>query len=441
MKKFFSVSTATANALKNSNWLMLEKVITMPVALLVNVILARALGVENLGTYSYLMSLVFLVSPLTAMGLSSLVTRELVNYPENQHTILGASWLGRMAGAFIGALLLVGYAWFFEAELLQHWIVWLAVAQLFSSLSLLDFWFQYRVEAKYSAFARLSNLLVFALLKLLFAWQGATLQVFVFLYALELACSGLLFLLFYQYRGGQLRQWKLEVAETKRLLKQSYWLILSGFAAVIYLKVDMVMLKQLSGASEVGIYAVASRLSEVWYFIPTALVASFFPMLLAAKKTDNSNYIVKLQKLNDGLFMLAAIVVIVVWLLGEWVITLLYGVDYQAAAQVLTIHIFAGVFIFMRALLSKWLIAEHLLKYSLFTQGTGALINVAINLALIPGLGAVGAAWATLISYACASYVVLWFFPKLQPMAVVMTKSIFSPLRYVLFAVKKVLRI
>ena len=440
MSRFFSFSSATSKALKNSNWLMLEKLITMPVALLVNVVLARVLGVEDLGTYSYLLSLVFLVSPLTAMGLSSLVTRELVNFPDNQNLILGASWLGRIAGAAIGAVLLVGYAWAFESAMLQHWIFWLALAQLFSSLSLLDFWFQSRVEAKFSAFARLINLLAFAALKLIFAWQGATLSVFVMLYALEVAFAGLLFLFFYYYRGGRIKAWNLDVAETQRLLKQSYWLILSGFAAVIYLKVDMVMLKQLSGASEVGIYAVASRLSEVWYFIPTALVASFFPMLLAAKKTSSVDYQAKLQKLNDGLFLLATGVVIVVWLLGDWVINLLYGAAFAPAAQVLTIHIFAGVFIFMRALLSKWLIAEHLLKYSLVTQGVGALVNVAINWVFIPGYGAVGAAWATLFSYAFASYVVLWLFPKLQPMAKVMSRSMLSPVRYPGHAVKSLLR-
>ena len=440
MSRFFSFSAATNKALKSSHWLMLEKLVTMPVALLVNVILARALGVEDLGTYSYLMSLVFLVSPLTAMGLSSLVTRELVNFPDNQQRIMGASWLGRIVGAMVGGLLLIGYAWIVESTLLQNWIFWLALAQLFSSLTLLDFWFQSRVEAKYSALARLSNLLVFAALKLIFAWQGATLSVFVMLYALEVAFAGLLFLVFYYYRGGRVKTWKLDITEARRLLKQSYWLILSGFAAVIYLKVDMVMLKQLSGASEVGIYAVASRLSEVWYFIPTALVASFFPMLLTAKKTSTANYQAKLQKLNDGLFLLAACVVIVVWLTGDWVINMLYGAEFAPAAQVLTIHIWAGVFIFMRALLSKWLIAEHLLKYSLVTQGLGALVNVGVNWVLIPQYGAIGAAWATLFSYAFASYIALWFFPKLQPMAKVMSLSTLAPIRYPTGAIKSLLR-
>jgi Na+-driven multidrug efflux pump len=62
----------------------------------------------------------------------------------------------------------------------------------------------------------------------------------------------------------------------------------------------------------------------------------------------------------------------------------------------------------MRALLSKWLIIEHLLKYSLVTQASGAILNVLLNFLLIPAYHGVGAAFATLISYAAASYFALF---------------------------------
>nr|WP_279538452.1 polysaccharide biosynthesis C-terminal domain-containing protein [Pseudomaricurvus alcaniphilus] len=92
--------------------------------------------------------------------------------------------------------------------------------------------------------------------------------------------------------------------------------------------------------------------------------------------------------------------------------------------MVLAVHIWAGVFVFMRALLSKWLIAEKLLFYSFVTQGVGALANVLLNLVLIPDYGVVGSAFATLLSYAGASYFSLFLSRKTMPMARIMTCSL-----------------
>ena len=85
----------------------------------------------------------------------------------------------------------------------------------------------------------------------------------------------------------------------------------------------------------------------------------------------------------------------------------------------------------MRALLSKWLIAERLLKFSLLTQGIGAVSNVILNYIWIPQFGILGAAWATIISYAFSSYVVLWFHHKTLVMAQIMTRVITLPYRLI----------
>jgi len=50
-------------------------------------------------------------------------------------------------------------------------------------------------------------------------------------------------------------------------------------AEVIYLRIDIVLLERLRGVEETGIYAVAARLSEVWYMVPVALMGAVFPAL------------------------------------------------------------------------------------------------------------------------------------------------------------------
>jgi O-antigen/teichoic acid export membrane protein len=66
--------------------------------------------------------------------------------------------------------------------------------------------------------------------------------------------------------------------------------LLSGIAIMIYMKIDQIMLGQMVGDEAVGIYSAAVRISEVWYFVPIAIVASVFPAILEAKKRSETQY-------------------------------------------------------------------------------------------------------------------------------------------------------
>jgi len=204
---------------------------------------------------------------------------------------------------------------------------------------------------------------------------------------------------------------------------------LGSFFAVIYLKIDQVMLRWMVGDTAVGVYSVASTMSEVWYFIPTAIVASFFPRLIELKKEDSGLYHKKLQQIFDILFIIALAVAIAVNLLAPHLIGLLFGAVYQDAGAILVIHVWAALFIFMRAALSKWILVENLLVFSMITQGFGALVNVILNFYLIPLFGGQGAAIATLISYATASYFSLLVTPKSREVFVMMSRAMLSPVR------------
>ena len=129
-------------------------------------------------------------------------------------------------------------------------------------------------------------------------------------------------------------------------------------------------------------------------------------------------------------------VAIVVTLIAEPLITLMFGQSYQAATPILIIHIWSALFIFMRTAFSKWILIENVLMFSLITQGLGALANVALNYWLIPIYGGEGAAYSTLFSYATASYFALVLYPKTRTVFWMMSKSLFSPVRYSLYKLR-----
>jgi len=105
-------------------------------------------------------------------------------------------------------------------------------------------------------------------------------------------------------------------------------------------------------------------------------------------------------------------------------IPLLFGEAYQEAVFILNIQIFALLFVFMRALVSKWILVEDLYPYSLLSHGVGVILNITLNIVLIPSYGGIGAAIATLVSYIAASYMVFFFSKKTRLIAQLMTSAV-----------------
>ncbi|MEZ8456001.1 flippase [Vibrio cyclitrophicus] len=418
-------------SLANTSWLMSEKVLVMAANLAVSVMLARSLGPDGFGSLSYLLAIISMVSPLAALGLNSIVTRELINNPERQNQIIATTVAMRLVGAIAGSAICILIALFGLGlnNLDSQWGLFiLAIGNVFTCFSVLEFWFQAKVAARVVTRMRLAIVLVFSVFKLLAVIYSVDFIIVIALFAIETMITGIGFITIFKTEGNILKLKYANWTYGLSLLRQSFWLILSGIAAIIYLKVDQIMLEQLASSAEVGTYAVAARMSEVWYFFADAIVITIFPALLSLKKRgENLKYFNSLQKISDLLFSLAILLAFSVTVAARPAISLLFGDEYKESAVILQWHIWAAVFVFMRSLVSKWLIAEQLLKYSLVSHGIGAIINIIANYYLIPYWGGTGAAVATVLSYFTASYLAFWISSATRPIAIVMTKSILLP--------------
>ena len=392
--------------------------------------LARVMGPNNFGSLNYLLAIIALIAPIVSLGLQSIVVRELINLPGEKDKIISTVIGFRTMGAVLGAFICLVFAFLdkslSDVDVLSLYI--LAIGSIFNGLNGLELWFQAKVAAGIVAKMRTLVLTLFSVLKVVVVFNTDSVMAMASVFAIEQFVLGLGFLTMYYIDSGKLKISQFDWSYGVALLKQSIWLVLSGVAAVIYLKIDQVMLGQMVGRESVGVYAVAVRVSEVWYFFATAIVISVFPSLLSLRQKDLGKYYSRLQTICDLLLVSALMVAICVTLLAPLVIPVLFGEAYRESALLLSIHVWSGVFVFMRALVSKWLIAEHLLKFSLISHGLGAVINITANYLFIPSFGGVGAAYATVLSYAVASYLTFWLHPSTIPIAKIMSRSLILPL-------------
>jgi O-antigen/teichoic acid export membrane protein len=420
--------------LANTGWMTLEKVMRLGLGLVISVFIARHLGPRDFGILSYAFSVTAFLGTFAYLGLSGIVVRDIVKHPDETGSLMGSGFALKMIGALLGYGVIVSLALLGHPSSVESWVLIITGALLlFQPMEIIDLWFQSRTESKYPVLGKGLAFLLASAGNITLVFVGASVLAFAAVTLTEFVLAFFLLLATYVYKGQSIRAWKFQGSKMLRLLRQSWILILSGFLGLVYLKIDQIMLRWMVGAEEVGIYSVAVRFSEAWYFIPSVIAVSVFPTLVEARQRNRENYEKKLQQGFDILFAIAFSIAVLIAFTATPAINFLFGPEYKQAGGILVIHIWAGVFIFMRALFSKWILMENLIPFSLYSHGLGALVNVGLNLLLIKPYGGYGAAVATLFSYAAASYFILFLSSRTRPIAIMMSKSLLLPIRMARF--------
>jgi len=408
---------------KNTSWLFAEKIIRILISFLITVLVIRYLGPEQFGLLSYAISFYGLFTAISVLGLENISIRELVKYPEKRDNILGSVFLLRLVGGIV-TLILIALTLFISGEStdISILILIISTSAIFQSFSVIDYYFRAEVKAKYSVYVMTGSVLFTSSLKILLIILEAPLIYFAIVFSVEFFVAATGFLLAYKRNKLKMIKWKFHKKTAVNLLKDSWPLILSGLVVSVYMKIDQVMIRTMLDSKELGYYAAAVRLSEAWYFIPVALTNAIFPAVINAKKASNEFYINRIQKLYDILAWMAISIAVPVSIFSKDIINVIFGAEFQSAAPVLTIYIWAGVAVFLGVASSQYLITENYTKLSFSRNFVGMIFNVALNFILIPKYGIVGAAVATLISYSLATFSII-LFPKTRKQFFMMMKS------------------
>jgi O-antigen/teichoic acid export membrane protein len=194
----------------------------------------------------------------------------------------------------------------------------------------------------------------------------------------------------------------------KEILRESWPLALTGVFIMIYVRIDQLMLMSMKGANAVGYYAAAVRLTETFSFIPSAFMMSVFPVMSSYFKTSKDSLTTSYRMSFKYMLMLIIPIAVGTTLLSKPIISLIYGQRFLPSASALSILIWSEVFVFFGIVNQQTLISTNKQRIDFTLTSISALVNVVLNLILIPQYGIVGAGIATAISYAVGSVVGLF---------------------------------
>ncbi|MFA5986237.1 MAG: flippase [Parcubacteria group bacterium] len=331
----------------NANWLFLDTAIRMAVAFFVGVWVIRYLGPEKYGVLSYAGALVGFFSVFSKLGLDAIAVRELVEGKIKKEKLLGTVFYLKLWGGMLAVVLAVVTAHVLKGDILITIITaTVSFTLVFQAADVIDLWFQSQVVSKYVVYSRSAAVLISAAIKICLVSTGASLVWFASVGLLESIFVAIGFAFAYYKNKKHVSKWVFDRGVARDLLKDSWPLILSAISVMIYMRIDQVMIGNMMGYEALGSYSVAVNLSEMWYFIPTIITASVFPAIIVTKKRNEEEYYARLQKLYDMMVWMAIAIAIPMTFLSGWIINFLYGAEYAQAAGVLTIYIWAGVFVF-----------------------------------------------------------------------------------------------
>ncbi len=389
----------------NTSWLFFEKILRMVMGLFVSIWVARYLGPDQFGLLSYVQSLVALVASISTLGLNNIIVRELLNSKTKDGEIFATSFVLKIVASIFVFIILSLFIGIFSIDRNMNILIYIiSFSIIFQSFNVVDFYFQSKVLSKYIVYINIITLFFSSLIKILLIINESSLVYFalVILFDNVVLAFGYIYVFIYKSQINKTDLvFKKDVAIS--LLKDSLPLIFSTLVVAIYMRIDLIMIKEYIDTNAVGLYAAATRLVEACYFIPIIITNSIFPAIINSKNNKRLYY-ERMQKLYDLIVIFAIFIVLPMSFFSNWFIEFLYGYDYKGAIDVFIVYIWTILFTSLGSVGTKWFISENLQKYLFYRTLYGASINIILNYILIPLYGIVGAAIATLISQIVTSY-------------------------------------
>jgi PST family polysaccharide transporter len=413
----------------SAGWLMVGQVARMIVGLLVGLYVARYLGPESYGVLNYAVSFALLFSGITQFGHADIIIRDLVAYPAQQPETLVATFALRLASGMLAASLAVAVAVATQTDPTTRLMVLIVAAgMVFEALDVVGLWFRSQVVARPTVIAELLATGAAAGLRLAFVLLDKPVIWFAWPFLLDAALRTTFVVAFYRRLGPPLTRWHPEFPRMRNLFAHSWPLALSASLVLILQRIDQVMLGAMLGPKQVGWYAAAVRLSDVWQIVPFAVANTVFPAIIRAKANSQELYEQRMQALYDFMLWLAIAIALPATLIAEPLVRLLYGGAYGPTADILRIHLWGLVFSYTGIIGGRWYIVEGLFKLALQLSLLAVATNIALNLLLIPAYGPIGAAWATLATSGPLLLLQFWD-RRTRPPVLMMAKAIVAPIR------------
>ena len=396
----------------NLFWAMTGKIVNMAGVLLVGILVARYLGPSQYGLMNYVISYVSLFTIISNFGLDNIEIRELSRTPERKDYILGTCFRIRMFFSTFALILVILSLILFKANTFTSCMILLYSVTLYTgSFNIIRNYFTSIVKNEYVVKSEIARTIIGACIKVILLWIKAPLEYFIAATVFDtvLVASGYCFS--FKKTVGKISELKYDKTIVPYYIKESFPLVLSGAAVIIYQRIDQVMIGNMIDNASVGYFATAGKFLDLVLFLPMVLTQTVTPLLVKAKERNKEEYDRKKQQFVNIVVWMAIILSVLVSFFAYWLIYFTYGDKYLPAVPVLQIMAFKTVGMALSSSSGQIIIMERIHKWAFIRNLIGCLICIVLNILLIPQFGIIGSAWVTIITVAFTGCLANVFIP------------------------------
>ncbi|GAA3893867.1 MULTISPECIES: flippase [Gibbsiella] len=400
--------------LMNSLWLMLERISLSLSGIFVSVYVARYLGPAQYGLISYLLSVIAIGVPLVQLGADTVLFNRVAKRVHSGIRLMLASMRIRRQLFAVIAVPLMAWALLTQDRTSQIMMALMLVSAYFSVQDVYKIYYDALLKSKLNTMINNVALLLSIIMRLVLVNLELPLVWFAVPYVLSS-------LLPYLVRSVLFHRSRLPLRPIAKrhqrgygryLLKVGLPLAVSGLSIVIYTRIDQIMLGNYLGEHSVGLYSAAITLSQGWVFVPMALITSMLPSVAGARTQQLKEDRIRLLYLV--VLLLSAPVILLLSLFPTQLVVLLFGENFRETATILALCSVTSLFSVMGTVSYQAIVLFGGYRFIAIKMPLAALVNVVMNIVLIPRYGIHGAAISTLITEFVSFFVFNGFFRRGQ---------------------------
>ncbi len=383
--------------LRNSFWLIAERIYQAAISFILTVLTSRYLGPSGFGVLDYGATLTSFFAVIMKLGLDNTIVNELINNRKKEGSILGTAVILRLLSALLSivTIIILVFVLQYNSWLIIATSILQSLVLLFQAATILDGWFLSRLESKSISVAKGLAYTAMALYKGYLLFSGKGIIWFAASTIIEYMLIAFFILGFYKKSGGKKLTFDKNIG--KNLIKNSHHYIISGILVLVYTQMDKIMIGTMLNETQLGLYSAALKICTIWTFIPEAVISTARTVVLGLK-SNKENYVRRLKQTYAIVFWGCSLASLIILACSNLIVGLIYGDAYYASAQTLRILILFVPFSQLGTVRNIWMVAENKSKYAKKFAIWGVCFNLTMNTILIRVMGITGAALATVLT-------------------------------------------
>lgn len=412
-KLLFHSDSTRGKIVRNVFWAVVGKVVTLLSTLFVGILVARYLGPEQYGLMNYIISIVGLYTVFSTFGTTEIIIRELSKKDLPATIILGTSFVVRLALAIL-TLLAIGLYLFFSDESVEvsGMILIYSSSIIFTCFDVIRHYFTSIIQNEYVVKSEIVRTIIGAGIKVILLLLKAPLIAFVAALAVDFVLLSSAYVLAYNNKVGRIRDWQFDKHFVRTLLSTSFPLVISSAAAIIYGRIDQVMISKMIDNESLGYFSTAVSFIGILTFIPGIMIQTVVPLLVKYRKENVQRYEMESQRIMNIATWSTMILCIILSSLSYHIIKYTYGMEYMTSVPVMQILTFKAVGIALATTGGQLIIIENIHQIAFIRNILTCIVCVVFNYLFIPQWGIIGSAWATIITVMFSGGLANLFIPR-----------------------------